>query len=360
MGVSMNRRRLIQGGAALVSSGLLGCASAQEPKRFFVPAEEARHQRTFMQWPVNRTVHPDRVYLGMTQQVIANIANAIAEFEPVVMLAAADDHPGARRKLSRAVDLWDIPTEDLWCRDAGPLFVVNGAGEMAISQVQFNGWGKKQVHRRDGQIARRVAERLGLQVLPTGVIGEAGGVEQDGHGLLMAHESSWVNDNRNPGLTRDQIERRLLRAYGADRMIWSDGVWDEDITDYHIDSLARFTGPGRVLINLPDEPDMNDSYHVAALDTHDRLVEAGMNVDVIPEPIRRRVKAIDFVASYANYYVCNGGVIAAQFGDRETDAIAVEALRRHYPGREVITLNVDPLGEMGGGIHCATQQMPAV
>jgi agmatine deiminase len=177
---------------------------------------------------------------------------------------------------------------------------------------------------------------------------------------LLAHESSWVNDNRNPGLSRDKVESRLLRAYGADRMIWTRGVYGEDITDYHIDSLARFTGPNRVLINLPDAPDMTDPFHLAALDTHDAIEAAGLEIEVIPEPTIRRVDSIDFVASYAHYYVCNGAVSAAEFGDPETDAIAIDALHRHYPGREVITLNVDPLGEMGGGIHCATQQMPAV
>ena len=90
------------------------------------------------------------------------------------------------------------------------------------------------------------------------------------------------------------------------------------------------------------------------------LVAEGLNVEVIHEPHRRRIKSLDFVASYANYYVCNGAVIAAEFGDREANEIARAALARHYPGREIVTLNVDPLGEMGGGIHCATQQMPAV
>jgi len=137
-----------------------------------------------------------------------------------------------------------------------------------VSHIQFNGWGDKQVHHRDSEIAPQVAQRLGLPLLTSGLAGEAGGVEQDGHGLLMAHESSWVNDNRNPGLTRIEIENRLLHAYGANRMIWSPGVWDQDITDYHIDSLARFTGPGRVLINLPDEPDDQDPFHVAAAQTH--------------------------------------------------------------------------------------------
>lgn len=338
---------------------LTGQTFARYRDGFFVPPEDTRHQRTFMQWPVNRRVYPDPVFLDMAQQTVADIANAISDFEPVTMLAAQGDHAGARSKLGHKVELWDVPTEDLWCRDAGPIFVVDGSGNLAVSHIQFNGWGEKQINARDSQIARLVAERLDLDLRPTGLRGEAGGVEQDGHGLLLAHESSWNNDNRNPGLSRDEIEERLLRAYGAERMIWSDGVWGEDITDYHIDGLARFTGPGRVLINLPDDPDMDDPFHIAALDTHDRLVAARLDIDVIPEPHYRRVHSIDFVASYANYYVCSGAVIAAQFGDRETDRIAKSALKRHYPGREIVMLNVDPLGEMGGGIHCATQQMPA-
>lgn len=355
----IKRRTFIAGGTGMVALGT-GAPMLANTSGFHVPPEEAPHQRTFMQWPVNRTVYPDAVFLDMAQQTIADIANGIADFEPVTMLAHPDDHAGARRKLSSAVELWDIPTEDLWCRDAGPIFVIDGQGGIAVSHIQFNGWGEKQVNTRDSRIAAHVAQRLGLELIPTGLRGEAGGVEQDGHGLLLAHESSWVNDNRNPNLSRNEIETRLLAAYGANRMIWSDGVWGEDITDYHIDSLARFTGQNRVLINLPDDPDMNDPFHVAALDTYNVLVAAGLEIDVIPEPANRRVNSIDFVASYANYYVCNGAVFAAQFGNRETDALAVDALRRHYPNREVITLNVDPLGEMGGGIHCATQQMPAL
>jgi len=354
---------------AFATAAVAGCSTtdnaqlATEVMGFSVPPEEARHERTFMQWPVNRQVHPDPVFLDMLQQTIADVANAISEFEPVTLLAASDDHADVRARVADRVELWDIATEDLWCRDSGPIFVTNdkttsGTG-LAVSQIQFNGWGGKQVHERDGKIARQVADRLGLPLLSTGLVGEAGGVEQDGHGILMAHESSWVNDNRNPGLTRAEIETGLLRAYGADRMIWAPGVWGEDITDYHIDSLARFTGPGRVIINLPDEFDDRDPFHVAAVQTHDILRAAGLDIEVIPEPNQRRVDSIDFVASYANYYVCNGAVIAAQFGDAETDEIAVDALARHYPEREIITLNVDPLGEVGGGIHCATQQMPA-
>lgn len=323
-----------------------------------MPPEEARHARTFMQWPVSRAVHPDGVFLDMLQDTIADIAGTIAAFEPVVILMAPEHRGAAARKLPGSVEIWDIPTEDLWARDSGPLFASGPGGQVVLS-LGFNGWGGKQVHRHDGQVAARVAAHLGLPLVETGVVGEAGGVESDGHGTLIAHESSWVNDNRNPGLVRARIEARLLEHYGADRMIWAPGVAGSDITDYHIDSLARFSSAGRVLIQMPEEIDPGDPWSRAAFETRDILEGAGLHLDVIPEPWDVRVHSADFVASYVNYYVCNGAVICAQFGDRETDREARRMLQHLYPGREVVALNVDPLGEVGGGIHCATQQQPA-
>ncbi|MEO0357772.1 MAG: agmatine deiminase family protein [Pseudomonadota bacterium] len=323
-----------------------------------IPSEEHPHQATFMMWPSSRTVHTDPVFLRMLQGTIVEIANTIAAFEPVILLAAGSLHGSIQPMLRGDITLWDIPTEDLWARDAGPLFAVQD-GRQVISHIQFNGWGEKQINIHDSQVSARVADRLGLPLVPAGLKGEPGGVEWDGRATLMAHRSSWLIDNRNPGLSEDQITQRLMTAFGAQRVIWSDGVWNQDITDYHIDSLARFTGPERVLINLPSNPDMTDPFHTAAQDTHDVLVDAGLDLDVIYEPNVRRVNSIDFVASYVNFYVCNGAVIAPHFGDSNMDAQATSALRRHYPDREIVTLNTDPLGEVGGGIHCATQQWPA-
>ncbi|MBO6640016.1 MAG: agmatine deiminase family protein [Roseitalea sp.] len=346
-----------KGGASGMTSA---CASG-----FFLPEETVPHERTFMQWPVSRRVHPDGVFLDMLQQAIADIANTIAEFEPVVMLMDASHEAGARRILSDAVEIWDVATDDLWARDSGPMFVVDGKGGLAVSDLNFNGWGGKQVHDNDGAVARRVAAMMELPVFNNGLVGEPGGVETDGHGTLIAHESSWVNPNRNAG-SRAEIERLLLDALGAEKLVWAPGIAGADITDHHIDALARFTAPGTILIQMPQDIIAGDPWSKAAFETHDILAAATdargepFELVVLPEPYDTRIRSDDFVASYVNYYVCNGAVIAAQFGDRETDVIARDTLAGLYPGRDIVMLQVDPVGEVGGGIHCATREQPRV
>ena len=166
----MNRREVCQGFAAVGIVGTGGRAMAADG--FFVPAEEEPHELTFMQWPASRLVYGSPGYLRDVQQTIADVANAIAAFEPVIMLADAGVHSKARQMLSASVELWDVPTEDLWCRDSGPIFAINDAGDLAVRHIQFNGWGNNQVHRRDGRIAETVAARLGVPVVPSGLKGE--------------------------------------------------------------------------------------------------------------------------------------------------------------------------------------------
>ena len=208
-----------------------------------------------------------------------------------------------------------------------------------------------------------MAEHLGTPYIFAAVVGEARGLEQDGDGTLLAHASSWVNANRNEG-TADEIAKALCEALGAEKMIWAPGLKGEDVTDYHIDALARFVVPGRVLIQLPAKRDSADPWATAPYQNYDILQTAidakGRKLDVIvlPEPQDLRVSDQNFVASYVNYYVCNGAVIAAEFGDDKADAKASELLKQLYPGREVVSLNIDAIGQSGGGIHCATQQMP--
>lgn len=149
-------------------------------------------------------------------------------------------------------------------------------------------------------------------------------------------------------------------------MIWAPGVRGADITDFHIDALARFIKPGQVLVQLPNKKNSSDPWNASAFETYEILKRArdasGRQLDIVvmpePNPNRIRSAAADFVSSYANYYVCNGAVIGAEFGDDKADATAKELLQQLYPGREVVSLDIDPIGEAGGGIHCATQQQP--
>ncbi|QDH14225.1 agmatine deiminase family protein [Formicincola oecophyllae] len=345
-------------------AGLRPAPAQPDPRlrAFHMPLEAARHTRTFMQWPVAASVY-GRHELERVQQSIIDIANTIAEFEPVVLLGADTSRSGRKSGLSGAVELWDIPTDDLWCRDSGPTFVVDGKGALAIAHLRFNGWGGRQRCVHDSHVAERVAARLQVPLLETGLVGEQGGVDHDGAGLLLAHASCWVNANRNH-LGRSEIAHRLCQALGGHEMIWAPGIVGADITDYHIDALARFIGPGKVLIQVDAVMDPTDPWSRAAHQTLACLKRVrgmtGRKLEIVtvPEPEHTRSKAPDFVSSYINYYVCNGAVIAAQFGDSRTDGIVEETLSELYPGRKIRMLNIDPLGESGGGIHCATQQQP--
>jgi agmatine deiminase len=358
-------RRQILGAAPALALGLTGCAMAADEgpvMTWHMPLESAPHLRTFMQWPVSLDVYDPRS-LRSVQRAIATVANTIAEFEPVVMLAGAEHHAAARRLLSADIEIWDIPTDDLWCRDSGPTFVIDRTGQTAIMHLRFNGWGNKQPHAADAQVTPLLAERLSLPLIDSGLVGEQGGVEHDGAGTLLAHASCWANPNRNTA-GADVIAQRLLAALGGQQMIWAPGIIGADITDYHIDALARFVAPGHVLIQLPAAVDPADPWSRAAQETHDILRSATdaqgrpLTITRLPEPVNIRGQGDDFVASYVNYYVCNGAVIGAQFGDRRADAQARETLASLYPDREIMLLNVDALGENGGGIHCATQQQP--
>jgi agmatine deiminase len=354
------------GAAALLP--LIGCGDPGQvdnllnEKAWKMPEESSPHERTFMQWPVDTKPYGGRAYLEEVQGTIASIAKAISEYEPVVMLAAQKYHADILAETGGNIDVWDIPTNDLWARDSGPTFVTS-SHSMAVMDYNFNGWGNKQKHDHDGAIATKIAHRLGIAHIDSGVVGEAGGLEFDGHGTIIAHASSWVNPNRNK--TSDgQIADGLQNAVGARKTIWAPGVKGKDITDYHIDALARFVAPGRVLIQLPDNADGTDPWSIAAWETM-RILEKSTDADgkpleliVLPEPIDIRSQSDDFVASYVNYYLCNGAVIAAQFGDDAADEKARSTLQSLYPDRKIMLLNVDPVGESGGGIHCATQQQP--
>jgi agmatine deiminase len=331
-----------------------------------MPAEDGRHARTWMCWPSTESVWGRD--LRAVQDNIVEVALTIADYEPVALLARPEEAQAVRR-LVKGVEVIDAPVDDLWARDTLPNFLVRPRAdntlELGASHARFNGWGAKQISSGDTQLAGLVAKRLGITLTDSGLTGEGGGVEVDGAGTLIAAASSWVNSNRNPGRSRAQIEAALLSMLGATRMIWVDGLAGNDITDGHIDTLARFVNPTTILVDRPAFIDPTDPWVRVATRTREQVTQArtpnggAYTVVEITQPRTVRQPGDDFLSTYMNYYVCNGAVIAPRFGDRAADSAARNVLTGLFPGREITQLNIDALAAGGGGIHCATQQQPA-
>ncbi|GAA1199270.1 agmatine deiminase [Kitasatospora gansuensis] len=328
-----------------------------------VEPDDVPHARTWMSWPSRKLIWGRQ--LAGVQEDIALIARTIARFEPVTV-CAPDSYSvsEARSRCGPAVTVTEaVPTDDLWMRDTAPVFRRDGQGQRDAVGLNFNGWGRKQTHHDDAEVARGIAELLRLPFGYADFVGEGGSIETDGDGTVLATESSLVNKNRNRGMSRDQIEEAVLDVYGAQKMIWVPGVKGRDITDNHIDVTSRFVSPGTVLVQLPPA-DRRDVWARDAREQFDILSRAtdarGRRLRVIrvdgPDSVRSRDSK--FVDSYLNFHVVNGAVIAAQFGDRVKDEAARRTLAAAFPGREVVQLDVDRLMAGGGGIHCATMQEP--
>ncbi len=317
-----------------------------------------------MAWPSSWAIWGN--WLPGVQEDIALIARTIAHYEPVVMLAR--DRAAARKARRwcgpNVKVIGTIPVDDCWMRDSGPIFRRARSGSMGAIGLGFNGWGDKQIHANDELVARRVARRASARFEVASIVGEGGGIECDGDGTLMATESAWVNDNRNPGKTKRQIERELLAEYGAKLMIWVPGLRGKDITDDHIDATSRFVKPGVVMVQVP--PRSRDDAWAKDARQQRRILSRskdakGRRLKVIEMAGPREVRssAHGFLDSYVNFALVNGAVITAQFGDRDRDRGCRQTLGDAFPGREVVQLNVDRLHRGGGGIHCVTQQEPA-
>ncbi|MFE5512016.1 agmatine/peptidylarginine deiminase [Streptomyces sp. NPDC056529] len=363
----LNRRGfLTAAGATAVGAALAASLprKAAAAGAFRVPVEDVRHTRTWMAWPDSTAIWSDR--LSGVQADIALIARTIAKYEPVVMCANSGSAAKARSLCGSSVTvIGSIPVDDCWMRDTGPVFRTDGRGGLDAVGLNFNGWGGKQTHARDNLVAGRIASYVGVPITYAGLVGEGGAIEQDGAGTLMATRSSLVNRNRNPGMTERQVESAMLAAYGASKVIWFDGVRGQDITDDHVDATSRFLAPGEALVQMPLASD-NDAYARDARQQYG-ILSASTSADGTPMDTMRlqgpdygkiRSTNPDFLASYANFYLCNDAVISAHFGDQRADAAAKATLAGLYPDRVIEQLNIDRLGTGGGGIHCVTQQQP--
>jgi len=316
---------------------------------FFMPGEWAEHACCWMAWPARESLWPD---INAADQDYANVANTIARFEPVKMLVAAHRLESAKALLGENVEIIEMRIDDSWARDSGPNFLVGG-DSLAGSTWTFNAWGQKyDPYDQDALMGARILERVGARQYTSPLVAEGGGITVDGEGTVITTESCFLNENRNPGLSREDVEAELCRTLGAEKVIWIPGDPDETETDGHIDGIAAFIEPGRVLVEINRDQ------------THPHAVVGASNSEALKDQVDAmgRKLELEFIQegiydSYINSYLANGAVIVPGYGD-DRDAEAVETYQSIYPDREVVQVRIDHIAPGGGGIHCITQQQP--
>ncbi|KAB8237526.1 agmatine deiminase family protein [Aspergillus alliaceus] len=341
---------------------------------FFMPDEGLVHERTIMAWPGNNNPnYQEAESLERMKVELSAIAKAVCDFEPVTMVVSCEQVSDARRRLEGCgkygVDIKAIGANDLepWMRDVAPTFVFSQGSDSSLhgADFNFNGWGERYLSASNAQLAGHILNDSYIPRVETSIVVEGGSLEIDGEGTLLATESSILNPNRNPDLTREAIEEELHRVLGIDKVIWVPGVKNEDVTDAHIDALVRFTAPGKIVLSRPSPDDevwtavYNDTKRILskAIDAKGRAFE----ITELPEADANDIDSpeTDMVLSYVNYFLLNGGVIAPRFGSHKSDTKAKEILQNLFPDREVVQVYLNEIAVNGGGIHCMTQQIPA-
>jgi agmatine deiminase len=287
----------------------------------------------------------------------ASVANAIAAFEPVTMIAnPGEDAAAARAACSSAVDVVELPLDDSWLRDCGPIYVYDNDGRRRAVHFRFNAWGGKFFpFERDAMVGRLIAERLGDDVAEAPLVLEGGSILGDGSGTLLTTEECLLNPNRNPGFAREEIEQALVRQLGVERVVWlGRGMVEDKDTDGHVDLIASFVERDRALLLTTDPSNPN---YERGQENLARLRAAGIEAVELPFLSYVEVAGKSVGASYLNFYVCNGAVIVPVCGT-ESDPEALALIGRCYPGREVVPVPGAVLAYGGGGPHCITQQVP--
>ena len=332
---------------------------------FAMPAEWAPHARTWMCWPCRPEAWGSAEAMLRAKQVTGRIARAISTFEPVTMAARHEDAAEAKLATGGKAHIFEAPRDDSWARDTGPTFLRGPAGGRGAVQWQFNGWGGKyESFANDAGLASRIAREADVRLYDASLVCEGGAIHTDGEGTLLATEQCLLHAGRNPGLTKDEVEQRLLRFTGARKVIWLGKGFSDIETDGHVDNIACFVAPGRVLVGVPSSPSLPDAKPVKeairrlreARDAEGRALEV---IEIVqPRRVRFDWRGRILQASYVNYYLANGGIVMPAFDDPH-DEKAQAVLADCFPGRDILQIEVLDLVQGGGGIHCITQQEPA-
>ena len=329
------------------------------------PAEWETHEATWLSWPHNRETWPGRYEPVPTE--FARLVRTLAECEPVKVLAGGAALKEAHEYLAGAsnVELLDITTNDAWARDYGPTFLTSTADQPpALVDWQYNAWGGKYPpFDDDNAVPRQIAERLGRRRFAPELVLEGGAIDGNGDRLLLTTASCLLDSRRNPGMSRDTVERYLFEYACAQMVLWLEGgAIAGDDTDGHIDQLARFVSPTTIVTAVETDPaDENHAPLQASLRQLRRLTDRNNRpLEIVPLPLPRPIvfNGQRLPASYCNFYIANGIVVVPQFDD-PADAAALEILGSFFPERQTVGLPCRHLVLGLGAFHCLTQQQPA-
>jgi len=314
-----------------------------------------------MAWPTR-----DALWQGFADRARAEYAataNAIAAFEPVTMIAAPGRGAQARAMCTSRVEVVELPIDDSWLRDSGPIFVSDEHGGRAGVDFRFNAWGGKYPqYDLDAAAAAALLARLGIERVASDMVLEGGSITVDGDGTLITTEQCLLNSNRNPEMSRAEIEAELRRTLGVSKVIWLKwGAFEDVGTDGHVDGVCTYVRPGVVLAQTCEDeesanfPLMAENLAIlrSARDAHGRPLE----VIELPHFPYFDLDGQTIAASYPNFYVANGAVVVPT-ADHSLDAEALSIIARAFPEREVVGVSSRIIAFGGGGTHCITQQLP--
>lgn len=350
--------------------------NAETPKslNYKLPPEWHPHAATQLHWPANRETWPGE-RLERVEAVYLDIIEKLHRFEPVHLFVSDGkirervvQYLSGRGIDPEKITMHQQPVNDVWARDCGPIFIKRESKEgpeYAVTDWEYNAWGGKySPYEDDNRIPAYIAGKYGFRRFEPGMVLEGGSIDTNGDGVLLTTESVLLNSNRNPRMSRAEIEQTLGEYLGMEQIVWLGKGLAGDDTDGHVDDIARFLNEDTILAMTVDNPE--DVNYQALQENLDRLKKATdrngqpFRIETLPLPRTRiegtTVDGSEYVpASYANFYVANGVVLAPVYNDRH-DGKALKLLRRYFPDREVIGIPCADLVWGQGSIHCITQQ----
>jgi len=336
---------------------------------YFMPAEWYPHKCCWMQWPYNNPNHagygavPSWSHFDFDKGRLAwaNVANSISKFEKVKMMVHPDEISKAKNLLNSDIEIIQLKIDDCWARDSGAIFLLNDKKKLGGVDWEFNGWGKFKPHDSDNKVAKFMIENSSAKYFKNNMVLEGGSIHVDGEGTLLTTEQCLLNKNRNPQLSKEEIEKNLKEYLNINKIIWLKSGTDEG-TDGHVDNVACFVKPGIVIsLSCKDKSDpffekINENLEILKTSTDSK----GRLIDVIELEMsyKRLIPNDDEPSSYINFYIANNGIVMPCFDDEKADLNAQSIIQSVFPDRKIIVINGIDICLGGGNVHCITQQQP--